>query len=176
MAVTAPSQDTAGAAIEAAIAAVQALVTANTNPAVLAQLQGQLNALQVQAVDHYMVTGWLNAATILAAYPAPGWDKTGQALSARVADLQGFFDNAPAMPAGNADGYGSSGWTTIASNYAQQLYQAQIQLVEHLVDIGQPTAATILSAMSGVQTAPAGITFEYSFVGVGFTQVDSEAG
>lgn len=176
MAVTAPSQDTAGAAIGAAIAAVQALVTANANPRVLAQLQGQLNALQVQAIDHYMATGWLNAAAILVAYPAPRWDKVGQALSARVADLQGFYNNAPAMPPGNADGYGSAGWTTIASNYAQQLYQAQIQLVEHLVDIGQPTAATVLANMTGAQTDPGGIPFEYAFVGVGYTEVDSEVG
>ncbi len=176
MAVTAPSVDAPGAVLDKAIATVQALVLSNANPAIQYALEQQLNLLQVEAVDHYMVTGWLNASAILTAYTAPAWDLVAQALSARVAGLQTLYDDAPAMPPGNAGGYGSSGWTTVASNYAQQLYQAQIQLVERLMDIGQPTAATILASLTGVQTAPAGITFEYAFVGVGFTQVDSEVG
>ena len=170
MTVTAPSLDAPGAALDAQIAAVQALITANANPAALAQLQQRLNRLQVQAVEHYMVTGWLNAGSnVLATYSAPAWDPIAQALAARVAALQSSYDNAPAMPTGNANGYGSSGWTTVKANYLQQLYQAQIQLVERLMDIGQPTAATMLANLTGVQTAPAGITFQYSFMGVGFT-------
>lgn len=170
MAVTAPSQDAPGAAIDAAIAVAQALVTANANPLVEAQLKAQLNQLQVEAVDHYMVTGWLNAGSnVLAAYSAPSWDPVSAALAARVTALQSSYDNAPAMPAGNANGYGSDGWTTVKANYLQQLYQAQIQLVERLMDIGQPTAAAILANLTGAQTAPAGITFQYSFTGVGFT-------
>lgn len=173
MAVIAPSADTAGAALDAQIAVVQALVTANANPAVLPQLKLQLNQLQVEAVDHYMVTGWLNAGSnVLATYSAPAWDPTASALAARVADLQALYDNAPTMPVGNAEGYGSSGWTTIASNYLQQLYAAQVSLVERLMDIGQPTAATMLANLMGVQTAPAGITFAYVFSSVGFTDAD----
>lgn len=170
MTVTAPSADTPGKAIDAAIAVAQALVTANANPLVEAQLKAELNQRQVEAVDHYMVTGWLNAGSnVLATYSAPAWDPIAQQLSARVAALQNSYDNAPAMPPGNANGYGSDGWTTVKANYLQQLYQAQIQLVERLMDIGQPTAATMLANLTGVQTAPAGITFQYNFTGVGFT-------
>jgi hypothetical protein len=172
MTVLAPRPDTAGAALDAQIATVQALVTANANPVVLPRLQAFLNQLQVEAVDHYMVTGWLNAAVILAAYPAPAWDRLGQAIASRVADLQSFYNNAPAPLPGNANGYGSAGWVTVAQNYAQQLYQAQIQLVEHLMDIGQPTAATMLANLTGSQS----FTYEYAFTGVGFTEVDSEVG
>jgi hypothetical protein len=170
LAVTAPPLDTAGAALDAQIAAVQALVNANANPLVLPQLQAQLSQLQVEAVDHYMVTGWLNAGSnVLATYSAPAWDPVAQALSTRVAFLQNLYSTAPAMPPGNAEGYGGSGWTSIASNYLQQLYAAQIALVERLMDIGQPTAATILANLTGVQTAPAGITYQYVFSSVGFT-------
>lgn len=171
MAVTAPAADIYGAQIDAAIAAVQALVTANANPAVLAQLQLQLNQLQVEAVDHYMVTGWLNAGSnVLATYSAPSWDKVGQTLTARVAFLQNLVNNPPVMPPGNADGYGDSGWTTIASNYEQQLYAAQISLVEHIMDLpGGTSAATMLANLTGVQTAPAGIPFNYVFSSVGYT-------
>lgn len=170
MAVTAPSVDAPGKVIDAAIATAQALVTANTNPLVQAQLEQELVRRQVEAVEHYMVTGWLNAGSnVLAAYSAPTWDPIAQKLASRVADLQNSYNNAPAMPAGNANGYGSDGWTTVKANYLQQLYQAQIQLVERLMGIGQPTAATILANLTGVQTAPAGIPFEYAFVGVGFT-------
>lgn len=170
MTVTAPSVDAPGKAIDAAIATAQALVTANTNPLVQAQLEQELNRRQVAAVEHYMVTGWLSpGSNILAAYSAPAWDPIAQKLASRVAALQSSYDNAPAMPPGNANGYGSDGWTTVKANYLQQLYQAQIQLVERLMDIGQPTAATMLANLTGVQTAPAGIPFEYAFVGVGFT-------
>ncbi|MGH8335597.1 MAG: hypothetical protein ACRETL_01950 [Gammaproteobacteria bacterium] len=151
---------------------LQTLVTTNGNPFVEYQLQQELNKRQVEAVDHYMVTGWLNAAAVLALYSAPSWDQSGQTITARVAFLQNLFNTAPAMPPGNADGYGGSGWTTIASAYAQMLYAKQIELVEHLMALpGGTTAATILSAMTGVQTAPAGIPYAYVFNSVGFTDV-----
>lgn len=171
MTVVAPAVDTAGAAIDAAIAAVQALVTAAKNPAVQAQLVEQLNQLQVEAVDHYMVTGWLNAGSnVLATYSAPSWDRVGQTLTARIAFLQNLVNNPPVMPPGNKDGYGDSGWTTIASNYEQQLYAAQISLVEHIMDLpGGTSAATMLANLTGVQTAPAGIPFNYVFSSVGYT-------
>lgn len=170
MAVTAPSTDPAGAAIDAQIAVLQALVMANANPRIEYNLQQQLNQAQVQAVDHYMVTGWLNAATILASYSAPSWDSVGQTITARVAYLQNLYNNAPAMPPGNANGYGDSGWTTLASAYAQLLYAKQIELVEHIMNVpGGTTAATILANMTGTQTAPAGIPYEYVFNSVGFT-------
>ena len=170
MAVVAPTTDPQGAAIDAQIAVLQALVTANKNPLIEYQLQQQLNLLQMQAVDHYMVTGWLNAASILALYSAPSWDKTGQVITARVAALQNLYNNALVMPVGNANGYGDSGWTTIASAYAQMLYAKQIELVEHIMGLpGGTSAATILANMTGVQTAPAGIPFEYVFNSVGFT-------
>lgn len=170
MAVTAPSADTAGAALDAQIATVQALVNANANPVMLPQLQELLNQLQVAAVNYYMATGWLNAGSnVLATYSAPAWDAYAQALTKRVSDLQAFYNSAPAMPVGNAEGYGDSGWTTIASNYLQQLYAAQVQLVQRLMDIAQPTAATILSSLTGVQTDPAGIPYAYVFNSVGFT-------
>src|SRR6185312_5031739 len=142
MTVTAPPQDTAGAALDAQIATVQALVTAGANPPVQAALEQQLAQLQVEAVDHYMVTGWLNAAAILAVYSAPAWDKVGQGLALRVTELQTLYDNAAAMPPGNASGYGSSGWTTLKASYLQFLYAAQISLVEHIMDVpgGTPAA------------------------------------
>jgi len=166
MAVVAPSTDPAGAAIDAQVATIQGLITSARNPAVLAQYQQYLNQVQVEAVDHYMVTGWLNAAAILAAYPAPAWDSVGAALTARVAFLQNLVNNAPAAPPGNADGYGGAGWVTVAQNYQQQLYAAQIVLVEHIMSLpGGTTAATILANLTGSQSFP----FEYSFNSVGFT-------
>lgn len=173
MAVTAPSQDTAGAAIDAQIGALQSLVTANKNPAVEARLTQELNRWQVLAVDHYMVTGWLNAATILVTYQPPAWDAKGQSIKTRVAFLRNLVNNPPTMPPGNADGYGGSGWTTIASAYAQALYAKQIELVEHIMDLpGGTTAAAILAALTGSQTAPAGIPYAYVFSSVGFTDAD----
>lgn len=176
MAVTAPAIDKYGAAIDAQIAVLQALVNANANPLVQAQLELQLNQWQVEAVDHYMVTGWLNAGSnVLATYSAPSWDAVGQALTARVAFLQNLYNNAPAMPPGNAEGYGSAGWTTVAANYLQQLYAAQVSLVEHIMDLpGGTSAATMLANLTGVQTNPAGIPYQYVFNSVGFTDADVE--
>jgi len=166
MAVVAPPKDTAGAQIDAAIAVAQALVNANRNPLTIAQLVQTLNGLQVQAVDHYMVTGWLNAATILLTYTPPHGDKVGATLLARVAFLTTLVANAPPPPAGNANGYGGAGWVTVAQNYQQQLYAAQISLVEHIMDVpGGTSAATMLANLTGFQSFP----FEYSFTSVGFT-------
>ncbi len=162
MTVVAPPLDAPGAALDAQIAIAQALVTANKNPLVLYQNQQLLNALQVEAVDHYMVTGWLNAATILATYKAPINDPVGAALTARVNALQTLTNNAPAMPAGN------NGWTSLAAEYAQLLYAAQISLVERIMDVPNGTrAATILAALTGFQSFP----FEYVFNSVGYTDV-----
>ncbi|HEV2178322.1 MAG TPA: hypothetical protein VGU20_30995 [Stellaceae bacterium] len=171
MTVTAPTADVAGAALDAQIATVQALVNATSPAAAMyPQYVQQLNQLQTEAVDHYMVTGWLNAATILATYTAPTWDSVGQTLTARVSALQTLVNNAPAAPAGNADGFGAGGIVWILQNYKQQLYAAQIALVERIMDVpGGTPAATILANMTGVQTAPAGITFDYVFSSVGFT-------
>jgi hypothetical protein len=172
VAVVAPVTDPQGALIDAQIAVYQALVTANRNPRVEYQLTQELNKWQVEAVDHYMVNGWLNAATILLTYSPPAWDVQGQKITARIAQLTTLYNNAvtTGMPVGNAFGYGSSGWTTIASAYAQQLYAKQIEQVEHIMGLpGGTSAATILANMTGFQTAPAGITFEYVFSSVGFT-------
>lgn len=172
MAVVAPTTDPQGALLDQSIATLQALVTANKNPAIEYQLQQQLNALQVAAVDHYMVTGWVNAAAILAVFTAPSWDKEGQKIKTRVASLTTIYNQALAagMPAGNANGYGSSGWTTIAAAYAQQLYAKQIELVERIMNLpGGTSAATMLSTLTGAQTAPGGIVYEYVFTSVGFT-------
>lgn len=173
MSVVAPLQDIYGAQIDAAIAASQALVTANKNPVVLPQYVLELNQLQVQAVDHYMVTGWLNAATILASYQVPSWDKAGGTITARVAFLQALYDNAPAPLPGNASGYGSAGWTTIAAAYAQMLYAKQIELVEHIMSLpGGTSAATMLANLTGFQSFP----FEYVFNSVGYTDSDDDTG
>ena len=172
MAVTAPTADTAGIALQAQVATVQALVSAtSSSKAVYPSYVQMLNQLQVELVDHFMVTGWLNAGSnILATYAAPAWDGVGKVLTARVAVLQNLYNNAPAMPAGNAEGYGDSGWTSVASNYLQQLYAAQIALVERIMDVpGGTSAATMLANLTGVQTAPAGITYAYVFSSFGFT-------
>lgn len=166
MTVVAPSTDPAGAALDAQIATVQALVVANVNTVRLYAYQQQLNQLQVAAVDHYMVTGWLNAATILATYQPAAWDRPGQTIAARVAALQGLVNNPPVMPLGNANGYGSAGWTTIVAAYQQMLYAKQIELVEHLMNTpGDTSAATMLAALTGSQS----FTFEYVFNSVGYT-------
>ncbi len=171
MTVIAPPPDTAGAALDAAIATAQALVNKTPQSSVLyPQYFAQLNQLQVQAVDHYMVTGWLNAAAILQMYsPQPG-DAAGKLLAARVTFLQNLFNNAPPPPPGNVNGYGGSGWVTVAQNYQQQLYAAQIALVERIMSYpGGTSAATILANMTGAQTDPAGIPYQYVFNSVGFT-------
>lgn len=171
MTVVAPPLDTAGAALDAQIAQLQALINANKNPLTLYQLQQQLSQLQQQAVDHYMVTGWLNAATILQTYQAPPWDKEGARIAARVSFLQALVNNPPTPPVGNANGYGGSGWVTVAQNYAQALYAKQIELVEHIMQLpGGTTAATMLASLTGFQSFP----FAYSFHSVGFTDMDVE--
>lgn len=165
MTVVAPPTDIPGQALDAQIATVQALVTANRNPLVeYLQIQ-QLHALQAQAVDHYMVTGWLNAATIIAAFPSPIWDLEGQRLTKRVAYLQTLVNNPPTPPPGNAAGYGSAGWTTVGAAYTQMLYAKQIELVEHTMNYPTTTAAVMLSTLTGFQSFP----FEYVFNSVGFT-------
>lgn len=166
MTVTAPPLDTAGAALDAQIAVVQALVNANKNPAVLAANKQLLNQLQVEAVDHYMVTFWLDPTVILATYQPLATDKIGQSLLARVVFLQNLVNNAPTMPTGNADGYGAAGWTTVLQNYQSQLYAAQVALVERLMDCpGSTSAATMLANLTGFQTRP----YDYVFSSVGFT-------
>lgn len=166
----APPPDTAGAKIDAQIAVLQQLVNDNTNSLIEYQLQQALNQFQVEAVDHYMSTGWANAAAILALFPAPAWDHHGQDLTARILFLQNAYNNAPSMPPGNVNGYGGSGWTTIAASLAQRLYAAQTALVDYLMQLpGGTAAATILSGMTGVQTDPGGIPYQYKFSSVGFT-------
>lgn len=160
-----PPPDLGGIALDAQMRTVSALVQVASQPQ-LDQYTQQLNQLQVQLIDHYMVTGWLNAATIIAKYPAAANDKVGQAITARVAFLQNLVNNAPAPPPGNAGGYGGSGWTTVASAYEQMLYAKQIELVEQIMasPIGT-SASTMLINMTGFQSFP----FEYQFNSVGFT-------
>jgi len=171
MSVTAPTIDIAGTALQAQITTQQALVNAlSPSAAVYPQYVAQLNLLQVELVCHFMLTGWLNAGSnILATYSAPSWDKLGQAQTTRVVFLQNLFNNAPSPPPGNSEGYGGAGWVTVAQNYQQQLYAEQVKLVMHLMDISQPTAATMLANLTGVQTNPAGIAYQYVFNSVGFT-------
>ena len=165
MTVVAPSTDPQGALIDAQIVVLQALVNANLKPMVLPQYVLALNQTQVEAVDHYMVTGWLNAAYVLANFSAPANDRVGQALTTRVAFLQNLTDNAPAMPPGN------NGWTSLAAEYGNLLYAAQISLVEHIMDVpGGTSAATILATLTGYQSFP----FEYVFDSVGYTDVDED--
>ena len=168
MSVVAPPQDIYGAQIDAAIATAQALVNAtSTSSIVYPQYVQLLNQLQMQAVDHYMVTGWLSAVVILGTYQPATRDAIGQTLLARVNFLQNLFNNAPAPPPGNAEGYGGSGWVTVAQNYATALYAAQITLVEHLMrtTVFGTSAATMLANLTGFQSFP----FEYSFNSVGYT-------
>lgn len=163
--VVAPPQDAPGAALMASIiAAEQAAIAAESasSPTVPAFL-ALINQLQVQAVDHFMVTGWLNAASILALYQPPAWDQVGQTLAARVAFLQNLVNiTPPAVGLPNNVGF--------LANFQQQLYQAQIQLVEHIMDLpGGTSAMTILTTMTGFQSFP----FEYVFTSIGST--DTEA-
>jgi hypothetical protein len=177
MTVTAPPIDVYGAQIDAQIATVQALVTANRNPRIEDNLGQQLNALQISAVERYMMTGWLNAATILLTYQPPSWDRLGHDMVVRIAYLQALYNTAlvTPMPPGNVDGYGGSGWVTIAQNYAQALYAEQSKLVRRLMNLpGGTTAATMLANLTGFQTNPAGIPFQYVFSSVGFTDMDED--
>lgn len=164
MTVTAPPLDLPGAALDAQIATVQALVTANAYPRLLYSRQQLLNQLQVAAVEHYMVTFWLDPTVILAAYQPLAQDKVGQTLKARVAFLQALVNSPPTMPAGNVEGFGGSGWTTILQNYQTALYAAQVSLVEQIMNFpGATTAATMLANLTGAQTRP----FEYVFSSIG---------
>lgn len=161
MAVVAPPLDAGGAALDAQIAVCQSIVNANRNLQTLYQATQLLGQLQVEAVDHYMVTGWLNAATILLSYSAPAWDKVGQILTARVASLQTLVNNAPAVNPSNP------ATANPVVNYKVQLYQAQSQLVDRIIDVpGGTSAATILAAMTGFQS----FTFEYVYSSVGSTE------
>lgn len=167
MTVVAPPLDIPGGLLDARIAVVQAIVNANTNPRTLYYHQQLLGQLQVRAVDHYMVTFWLDPVVILGTYQPPSWDKDGQLQKTRVAFLQALVNNPPAMPAGNADGFGASGWTTVLQNYQTALYAAQVSLVERIMDLpGGTPAATMLANLTGFQSRP----FEYVFSSVGNTE------
>lgn len=166
MSVVAPPLDKDGAALDAQIAAVQAVVNANRNLLTLYQQQQYLSLLQTEAVDHYMVTGWLNAATILATYSAPSWDSAGQRLAARVAFLQNLVNTAPANNPTNP------ATANPLPNYQQQLYAAQISLVERIMDVpGGTSAATMLANLTGFQS----FVFEYVYSSTGFTEQSLEA-
>jgi hypothetical protein len=179
MTVTAPPLDPAGAALLAGIAAVQALVTANTNPRVQFNLQQQLNALQCQAVDHFMATNWVSAARILAAcITVPLWTfadsnmtfdnaaytfdgvflgDTGPidfkiaALGARIARVQTIV-NSGANP-------------TTQPFYVQLLNALQMELVDYYMNSAQILASYILSTMTGAQSTPFNYVSNYTFYG-----------
>lgn len=165
MAVVAPPLDKGGIELDAMIAVAQGIVNANQNLQTLYQATQLLGQLQVEAIDHYMTTGWLNAATILASYSPPAWDKVGKALTARVAFLQALVNAAPAVNPNNPP------TANPVVNYRIQLYQAQMELVNRIIDVpGGTSAATILAAMTGFQS----FTFEYVFSSTGSTEDGSQ--
>lgn len=186
--VIAPPPDTAGIILQAQVATVQAIANeSSTNPMVLSQAQQLLNQLQVELVDHFMVTGWLNAATILGT-PAVANDILTESGAYEAAESGVRI----AADAGGtlAVGYGPPAWdktgqmllagiantqalvnataptSPVLSNYQQLLYQQQRELVDYVMALpGGTSAATILATMTGFQSFP----FEYTFTSVGFT-------
>jgi hypothetical protein len=183
MTVIAPPLDTAGAALLTGIAAVQALVNANATPAIQdAQIQ-QLNALQVQAVDHFMATYWVLAARILSTFftptPISQWDFSMAAMT---------FDNPAYMFDGLFPGVISvlgpqdpkaaaleaqiaytqsivNGGLNPATQpyYKQLLNESQTQLVDYCMNSGAITAANILSTMTGIQSLPFNYVSNYTY-------------
>lgn len=149
MTVAAPSQDTAGAALLTGVAQVQALVTAHATPAIQPALVAQLNALQVQAVDHFMATYWVCAANILAQMNPIVTDKNATMMKARIASVQAQVNATTSLVTG--------------PYYAQLLNQLQSELVDYYMGTGAITAASILATMTGVQTFPFNYVSGYTY-------------
>ncbi len=169
MTVSAPTTDNYAAGLLTGIAAVQALVNAPTNQAVKAAQIAQLNALQIQAVDHFMGTYWVSADQILAtiAIPAGG----PKAWATEIARLQGLIAirqaqvnaliaaGAPVSPVGNEAAQYSTSYPPPMKGYPltlpdADLYHLQQTLVDFLMTTNIVQASTILATMVGAQTYP----------------------
>lgn len=172
MTVTAPTIDVFGTALQAQVTAAQTLVNATSVSSVqYPSYAYQLDQLQRALVVHFMMTGWLHAGTnILASFSPPAWDKVGQANKTRIATLQTLVNNAPVTPPLPADPGSAQATKSIQYSYQQWLYNAQVDQVQHLMDLpGGSSAASMLSTLTGVQTTVPGYKYQYSFSSVGFT-------
>ncbi len=170
MTVSAPTADSGGAAILANVAAVQTLVNAAANPAVQSLLLQQLNALQTQAVDHFMATYWVSADQILATIVPPTNSRYGAyvtaqlaAISARAAQVATIVAaGLPAITMGNVAPQYSVAYplTRVPDTY---WYMLQVQLVDFCMANAIVTASQILSTMTGAQTYVFHYVSDYTF-------------
>jgi hypothetical protein len=167
MTVVAPTIDVAGAALLVGIAAVQTLVSSGQNLVALPAMQLQLNALQMEAVDHFMATYWVSADSILAAMPPPTNSRYGPfvtaqlaAITARAAVVAALIARGPLpITMGNQAPQYSRSYPEPMAGYPltlpdTRLYGLQMQLVDFCMALSILPAAQILSTMSGVQTYP----------------------
>ena len=157
MTVAAPPLDTAGALLLTGIAAAQALVTANANPAAQSSCVQQLNALQIQAVDHFMATYWVSADSILAALPPAPTGRYGTIITAQLAAIAARAAAVVILVANGLPQINNAQYSVAYLPYQVPdtfWYQLNTQLVDFLMQTSTIPASLILSTMTGTQTYP----------------------
>ena len=170
MTVSAPTTDLPGAALLAGIAAVQALVTTNASPAAQSAQVQQLNALQTEAVDHFMATYWVSADSILAVLPPATTGYCGAHISDALNQIAARAEKVavivarglPVSPVGNEAPQYSVAYplTQVPDTY---WYQLQLQLVDFCMANAVLPASLILSTLVGAQTYPFNYISDYTF-------------
>lgn len=163
-----------GGTLLAGIAATQALVTAAKNPASQNALQGQLDLLQVEAVQYFMGSYWVAADQIIAnttvaaaitlwGMGSPVRDQHLAELLARIVSRQAQVNILVAAGTPSLETTGvqptqysvaypppNSGYPLTSPDV--KLYALQTELVNYLMQKAYVLAATILSVMNGAQT------------------------
>ena len=147
MAVTASKNDTAGAALDATTAAIQTIVNASTGLATLQAAQQALVAAQTAQLEHYLANGRISASAALTALSLSAtnlpttqnanakYGAWGSNIGARITTL-------------TSAAAGGQPYTNSAAIAAQQLAEAQKELLRSLIETAQTSAATILSTLS----------------------------
>jgi len=151
VAVVAPPLDTAGAALLSSIAQLQTVVTAAKTPAIQPALVAQLNALQCQAVDHFMATFWLQAASILSTMIPVRVDTRATSMKAVILSVQNQYNAAVAAA------------LVTAPSLFTYLNMLQTELVDYYMNTAAFTAASVLSTMTGAQSQPYNYISNYTF-------------
>ena len=145
-----------------AVAAVQATVNAApANSVQLAASLAQLNLLQIEAVDYFMLSYWTSADQILATVaPIPVNNRYGAYITAQLAMISARAAAvatlvAKGLPTSTIGNQGVPQYSIAYLPYQvpdTYFYQLNTQLVDFLMAMGILPASLILSTMTGVQT------------------------
>jgi hypothetical protein len=166
----APPLDVAGQLLDEGVAVMQAVLNNWPDPSQQSAMQQQLNALQVQEVDHYMATYWGSADSILAALPPSTANRHGKHVAAVLAAIA---QRAAAVATLVAQGLPTITLGNEAPQYSiaylpyqvpdTYWYQLNTQLVDFCMAYGILPASEILSTLVGNQTYPFNYTSNYTY-------------